>query len=29
MCNDALAEIYTLGRLASIENKNSDLKRID
>jgi hypothetical protein len=28
-CNGALAEIYTLGILASIENKNSDFKIID
>jgi hypothetical protein len=25
-CNDALAEFYTLEILASIENKNSNLK---
>jgi hypothetical protein len=28
-CNDALSEIYTLGILANIENKNSDFKMID
>jgi hypothetical protein len=28
-CNDALAEIDSLGILASIENKNPDFKMID